>query len=308
MSPAGKAGVVHLVDASYFVFRAYHSLPAHLADADGEPTHALFGFALFLLDLLDGVRPERIAVAFDESLGGEASYRNSIYPAYKANREAAPPGLAQQFAHCRELCRVLGLAECASARYEADDLIGTLAAAARAAGLKSVLVTRDKDLAQLVREGDVFWDPAARARYGYEEIAARFGALPERMADYLALTGDPVDNVPGVPGVGPKSAARLFAEFASLEDLYGNLGRVARLPIRGAARLARSLAAHETDAYLARSLTSIVCDLPGVPSLDELRPRAVDPAIGAFLEERGLSAMLRARVERVAMRRLGDCA
>ena len=309
MRQAERAGVVHLVDASYFIFRAYYSLPPDIADADGNATHALYGFARFLVELIGSVGPERIAVAFDESLGGEASYRSSIYPAYKANREAAPPDLARQFALCREFCRRLGVAEYASARYEADDLIGTLAARARAAGLRSVLVTRDKDLAQLVRDGDVFWDFAGRVRYHYHDIGARFGAIPERMADYLALTGDAVDNIPGVPGVGPKTAAGLFAAFGSLEELYANLDRVASLGIRGAARLVRTLAAHEANAYLARRLTSIVCDVPLAAGLEDLKPRAPDlAALGDFFDAQGFGGILRRQVERVAMRPASNCA
>ena len=140
--------VVHLVDASFFVFRAYYSIPPEMADGEGRPVNALYGFARFLGDLIEREKPEHIAVAFDESLAG--SFRNRIYPAYKANREPAPPGLKEQFGRCREFCRLLGLAEFGSAEYEADDIIGTLAKRMRAAGFSSTVVTRDKDLAQLI--------------------------------------------------------------------------------------------------------------------------------------------------------------
>jgi DNA polymerase-1 len=130
------------------------------------------------VDLLEQVRPERIGVAFDQSLRSETSFRNGIYPAYKANRESPPADLERQFALCREFCRHMGLAEFASAEYEADDIIGTLAARSRAAGLRNVLVTRDKDLSQLIRDGDVFWDYSGNARYHYHDIGPRFGAIP----------------------------------------------------------------------------------------------------------------------------------
>ena len=178
---------------------------------DGNATHALYGFARFLSDLLEQVRPERIGVAFDLSLRSATSFRNGIYPAYKANRESPPADLERQFALCREFCRHMGLAEFASAEYEADDIIGTLAARSRAAGLRNVLVTRDKDLSQLIRDGDVFWDYSGNTRYHYHDIGPRFGVAPELIADFLALTGDSVDNIPGVPGVGRKTAAELFA-------------------------------------------------------------------------------------------------
>jgi 5'-3' exonuclease len=141
--PQARSGVVYYVDASYFIFRAYHSMPADMVDGDGNATHALYGFARFVSDLLEQIRPERIGVAFDVSLRSETSFRNGIYPAYKANRESPPADLERQFALCREFCRHMGLAEFASATYEADDIIGTLAARSRAAGLRNVLVTRD---------------------------------------------------------------------------------------------------------------------------------------------------------------------
>ncbi|MDE2295214.1 MAG: flap endonuclease [Gammaproteobacteria bacterium] len=305
----GAPGVVYHVDASYFVFRAYHALAGGFADADGNPTHAVYGFARFLADLLERERPAHVVVAFDESLGVEVSYRNSIFPAYKANREDPPPDLARQFGLCREFCRHVGVAEFASARYEADDLIGTFVARARSAGLRNVLLTRDKDLAQLIRDGDLFWDGGGRDRYRYEEIGARFGAPPERFADFLALTGDAVDNVPGVPGIGRKTASRLFEEFRSLEDLYANLDRVARLGLRGTERILRTLAAHREDAFLARRLTAIRCDLPIDATLEDLRPRAPDrSAVSAFLERQGFGTGLGRQVERIALRAQADCA
>ena len=134
-----RSGVVYYIDASYFIFRAYHSMPSDMVDGDGNATHALYGFARFISDLLEQVRPERIGVAFDLSVRNGTSFRNGIYPLYKANREAPPADLERQFALCREFCRHMGLAEFASADYEADDIIGTLAARSRAAGLRNVL-------------------------------------------------------------------------------------------------------------------------------------------------------------------------
>ena len=289
---------LHLVDASFFVFRAYYSIPADMADGAGRPVNALYGFARFMSDLLERERPEFLAVAFDESLAG--SYRNRIYPAYKANREPAPDELKEQFRRCRELCRHLGAAEYSSPEYEADDIIGTIAARLRPAGFRSTLVTRDKDLSQLIREGDEFWDYMAAERYAYEHIAARFGVCPERMADYLALTGDAVDNIPGVPGVGPKTAAALLTEFESLDHLYADLGRVATLPIRGASRLAARLVEHRAAAYLARELTRIACDMPLEVSAAALRRRAPDLAtLGGFYDAAGFGPMLRLQAERI---------
>ena len=297
----GQPGVVHFIDASFFIFRAYYSMPADMVDSDGNATHALYGFARFLSDLMEAVRPERIGVAFDTSLRSETSFRNRIYPAYKANRESPPQDLARQFALCREFCRHLGLAEFAHDEYEADDIIGTLATRARAAGLQSVLVTRDKDLSQLVRDGDVFWDYSANARYHYHDIGPRFGVVPERIADFLALTGDSVDNIPGVPGIGKKTAGELFQVFANLDELYDGIDRVAQLKIRGAAGVAAKLRAHKEAAYFARRLTGIVCDIPLQASLDDLKPRAPDTAmLERFFDAHGFGRLLRMQAQRIA--------
>ncbi len=300
MSPSNP-GVVYHIDASYFIFRAHHSMPPDMMDADGNATHALYGFARFLSDLLESVRPERIGVAFDISRADEISFRNGIYPAYKANRESPPVSLERQFGLCREFCRHMGLAEFATSEYEADDIIGTLAVRSRAAGLRNVLVTRDKDLSQLIRAGDVFWDYTGNARYHYHEIGARFGVVPELIADFLALTGDSVDNIPGVPGIGRKTAAELFATFGSLDELYANLHRVSALKLRGAAAVAARLLAHKENAYLARRLTGIVCDLPLEVTLEELRPRPPDTQrLEAFFDRHGFGNILRQQTRRIA--------
>ena len=295
-----RAALVYHIDASYFIFRAHHSMPPDMVDRDGNATHALYGFARFLSDFLESVRPVHIAVAFDESLRGESSFRCGIFPAYKANREQPPADLRRQFALCREFCRHLGIAEFASTEYEADDIIGTLSVRARAAGLRNVVVSRDKDLSQLIRDGDVYWDYTGNARYHYHEIGARFGAAPETIADFLALTGDSVDNIPGVPGIGKKTAALLFAHFGSLDELYANLERVATLNLRGAAALAARLLAHKEAAYLARRLTGIVCDMPLHATPEDLRRGKPDAAgLHAFFDAHGFGNILRQQARRI---------
>lgn len=291
--------MLYLVDASVYVFRAWYSMPPDMADGDGRPTHALFGFARFLGDLIERVRPEYLAVAFDESL--TSSFRNQLYPAYKANRDPAPAELLWQFARCREFCELAGVRHLSSREYEADDIIGTLATRGRARGLPFTVVTRDKDMAQLVRDGDVYWDYAANARYRYHEIEGRFGVAPERFADWLALTGDSVDNIRGVPGVGPKTATAIMREFATLEALYDDLERVRTLPIRGAAKLPERLSEHRDAAFLARRLTAIACDMPLDLEPAALRPRAPDmPALTGFFDRLGFGPMLRRQAERLA--------
>ena len=295
------APAVHLIDASYFVFRAYYSVGLEMTDGDGQPVNALYGFGRFLGDLLEEARPEHVAVAFDESLS--TSFRNEIFPAYKQNREPAPPELKRQFSLCRELCRLLGLAEFGSPTHEADDIIGTIATLLRAAGHRAVVVTRDKDLAQLIRDGDHYWDYAGARRFGYAEIEGAFGVRPERMADFLALMGDSVDNIPGVPGIGPKTAAALLAAFASLDEIYAGLDRVGALQVRGAAKLAARLTAHREAAYLARRLTAIACDMPLAVTLESLRRRKPDlPALDAFYDRHRFGPALRRQAERLAAR------
>lgn len=274
-------------------------MPPDLVDREGNPTQALYGFACFLSDLLERRQPEEVAVAFDESQG--SGFRHQLYPAYKANREPAPTLLKRQFALCREFCRHLGVAEFASSDYEADDLIGTLAQRCRAAGVRVTVVSRDKDLAQLVGPGDVFWDYGGAAEYRYEQIAERFGVRPERMADYLALRGDSVDNVMGVPGIGPKTAAALMNQFASLDELFERLDSVADLPLRGAASLLQRLRVHREAAYLAQALTRIACDAPIAGQRADLRRRAPDlPSIASFCDAHGFGGMLRRQAERLA--------
>lgn len=290
--------MLHLIDASVYVFRAYYSMPPQMTDPDGNPVHALYGFARFLCDLIERTRPEYLAVAFDASLS--TSFRNQIYPPYKANREPAPPDLLLQFERCRSFCEHLGVAWFDSNEFEADDIIGTLSTRLRGEGLRATIVSRDKDLAQLITPGDVYWDYSGDLRYHHGEIAGRFGVAPERYADYLALTGDAVDNIAGVPGVGPKTASVLMHAYHSLEDLYERLDTVRDLPLRGAAKLVDRLDMHREAAFLARQLTRIRCDMPLPVDRSHLRRRAPDfAAIEEFCTANGFGALLSRQARRL---------
>ena len=290
--------VLYLVDASVFIFRAYYSVPLEFTDPEGNPVNAVHGFARFLADLLERESPGHVAVAFDESL--EQSYRNEIYPAYKANREPAPPELKRQFGLCRELVRAFGVAEFGSSRYEADDIIGTLAALAQREGQAVTIVSRDKDLTQLVTAQDTYWDAVADVRYGYHDIEERFGVAPERMADFLALMGDAVDNIPGVPGVGRKTAATLLKHFGTIEGVYDNLDAIPKLKFRGATFVAQSLREHRESAFLSRRLTGIACDMPLTASRDDLQRRPPDlSAVDAFAEAQGFGRTLGNRARKL---------
>ena len=254
------SGPVHLVDASLYVFRAWHSMPPEFEDREGWPVNAVHGFARFLLELLERQKPARIAIAFDESL--DSNFRNDIYPAYKANRDAAPEELKRQFAHCQRLCRALGLPVLADGRYEADDLIGAALGQVRRAGHAGLIISADKDLSQLLDVDDEQWDYSRNERWRADGVKARYGVHAHQIADYLGLTGDAIDNIPGVPGIGAKTAATLLGHFGSMDTIYERLGEVPYLRLRGSAQHAQRLQEHRETALLSRRLATIDVNAP----------------------------------------------
>ena len=289
---------VYLVDASVYIFRAWFSMPDDFTTRAGEPTNAAYGFCGFLCSLLEQTSAQHVAVAFDESL--TTSFRNEIYPEYKANRESAPEELKRQFQWARSIAESLGLRCFADPRFEADDLIGTLAVHWRARGHPICLVSSDKDLAQLIRQGDQWWDFSRNQKLGTNQIVQKFGVTPEQIADYLALTGDAVDNIPGVPGVGPKSASALLQHFGDLDSLYLRLEEVPHLSIRGARSLQKKLADHRESAELARRLTLIKTDVESALASPETARNLVDAAsLNRLFDELQFGGMLRQRCLRV---------
>lgn len=299
----GAPGVrppLYLVDASLYVFRAWHSMPPdQFHDADGWPTNAVHGFARFLLELLDRARPQHIVIAFDEA--HDSCFRNTLYPPYKANREPAPEPLRRQFAHCKSLCVVLGLSVLSHREYEADDLIGSACHGARAHGFRAVIVSADKDLSQLLDGDDEQWDFARGQRWNAAGVHARHGVHARQMVDYLALCGDAVDNIPGVPGIGAKTAAALLAHFGTLDALLERIEEVPYLRLRGAAACATRLRAHRQQALLCRQLAAIALDAP----LDGAAPHYVRGCADAA----GLHALCESlRFGPMTRRRLHDAA
>jgi len=293
------ANTLYLVDASLYVFRAWHSMPDEFRDADGWPTNAVHGFARFLLELLDRARPQHIAVAFDEAL--DSCFRNALYPAYKANREPAPEELRRQFGQCKALCEALGLSVLAHVEYEADDLIGSACHRARAHGFRSVIVSADKDLSQLLGEHDEQWDFARARRWGADGVPARHGVHAHQLADYLALTGDAVDNIPGVPGIGAKTAAALLAHFGSLDALLERVEEVPFLRLRGAAACAARLRAHRAQALLCRQLATIACEVPLDAAHGHFARRAADgDRLGRLCDALRFGPMTRRRLHDAA--------
>jgi 5'-3' exonuclease len=291
---------VHLVDASVYVFRAYFATAAEFADHEGAPVHAVFGFLGFLLGMLEQAQPTHVGIAFDVSL--TTSFRNRIYPAYKANRELPPPDLDKQFSYCRELTAALGLTAMAHDEFEADDLIGSALARARGEGYRGVIVTSDKDLSQLISAEDRIWDFAKRERYDADGVMARMGVRPDQVADFLALSGDAVDNIPGVVGIGPKTAAALLAHFDTLDALLARIEEVPFLRLRGAAGIAGKLREQQAMARLCRQLTGIALDAP-VPAPDAFELAAPDlPRMDELLDRLKFGPLTRRRVREYAER------
>jgi len=252
---------VYLIDASIYVFRAWFSYPDDVLDDSGRPVNAVHGYADFLTSLLRQVKPQHIACAFDGSLS--TSFRNDIYPPYKANREPAPVELKYQFDLCRRLTRAFGITEYVSDRFEADDILGTMASMMRAEGHPITVITSDKDLTQLIQsKKDLWWDFARNTQLDQSGVEQRFGVKPCQIADFLALAGDTIDNIPGVPGIGAKTAAGLLQRFNSLDGIYNNLHEVDECGLRGAARIKNLLIKHEEDARLARQLTEVSDQAP----------------------------------------------
>lgn len=249
-----------LVDASPYLFRAYFALPDSITDRAGRPSQAVYGFADFLFRILAEQRPDLAAVAFDESL--QTSFRNEIYPEYKAQRDLPPAELEAQIDDCRELARACGAAVFASERFEADDFIATLATRLGDAVDAVTIVSSDKDLMQLVDDRTTLLDFARGKRYDDAGVVESFGVAPSQIGDYLALTGDAVDNIPGVAGIGPKTATALLSELRTLEGVYANLDAVETLPIRGARSVRRKLEAGRADAELSRRLVTLAVDAP----------------------------------------------
>ncbi|WP_434212257.1 5'-3' exonuclease [[Pseudomonas] boreopolis] len=272
---------LYLVDSSLYVFRAWHSMPDEFRDAQGWPTNAVHGFARFVLELLERERPEHIVLAFDEALDG--CFRHALYPLYKANREPAPEELRRQFAHCKALCAALGLAVLAHHEYEADDLIGSALHGARPHGFHGVIVSADKDLSQLLGEHDEQWDYARQQRWRADGVKARHGVHAHQIADYLALCGDATDNIPGVSGIGAKTAAVLLAHFGSLDALLERIDEVPYLRLRGAAQAAARLREQREQALLWRRLATIALDAPVDGTAGAFRRAAADAGMLAGL-------------------------
>ena len=265
-----------LIDGSSYLYRAYHAAP-NFTNSDGEPTGAIYGVVNMLRSMLRQFSTDRIAVIFDAK---GKTFRDDIYPEYKANRPPMPEDLRGQIAPLHAVIKAMGLPLIAISGVEADDVIGTLATQASKQGMPVLISTGDKDMAQLVDQNvtlintmtDVVMDPAG--------VVDKFGIGPELIIDYLALMGDKVDNIPGVPGVGEKTAKALLTGVGGLDTLYANLDNIAPLGFRGSKTMAKKLLDNKESAYMSYKLATIKLDVElelapeqlckGVPDTDAL--------------------------------------
>ncbi len=294
-SPAAGSETPHrlyLIDGSGYIFRAYHALPPLTRKSDGMPVGAVSGFCNMLASLreraeADG-RLSHMAVIFD---AGRVTFRNDIYPAYKANRDETPEDLIPQFAPIKQATRAFALPAIEMEGFEADDLIATYARLARLRGMDVVVVSSDKDLMQLVREGVSLFDPMKNRPIGPAEVMEKFGVSPDKVVDVQALAGDSTDNVPGVPGIGVKTAAELINAYGDLDSLLARAGEIKQPKRR------ETLQTNADKARISRELVKLKDDVSVGPGLEDLAIKAVEwPTLDAFLEEMEFRT-LRGRLE-----------
>ncbi|MFA5938978.1 MAG: DNA polymerase I [Sinimarinibacterium sp.] len=264
MSNAASQPLI-LIDGSSWLFRAYHALPP-LTGPHGAPTGAVYGMNNMLRKLLKDFAPERICVVWDPS---GKTFRDELFAAYKANRSETPEDLKAQFPAIRELIDAMGLPQIVVDGVEADDVIGTLARRAAQRGETVLIVTSDKDMAQLVDERVQLLDTMKNRRLDPAGVVEKFGVPPERIIDYLALMGDSVDNIPGVPSVGPKTAAKWLTEFGTLDAVIERAAEIG-------GKVGEKLREHIGQLPLARKLATIHCEVELPLTLDDLHPRAPD--------------------------------
>ncbi|MBA3810424.1 MAG: DNA polymerase I [Caulobacteraceae bacterium] len=277
----GPVARLYLVDGSGFIFRAYHALPPLTRKSDGLPVGAVQGFCNMLWKLLVDMKaapdaPTHLAVVFDHS---EKTFRTDLYPAYKAHRPPPPEDLIPQFALVREATRAFGVPSLELAGYEADDLIAAYCCHVRDAGGEVVIVSSDKDLMQLVGDRVSMLDTMKNLRIGRAEVFEKFGVAPDKVVDVQALCGDSVDNVPGAPGIGVKTASALITEYGDLDTLLARAGEIKQDKRR------QTLIDFADQIRLSRDLVRLDCDTPLPASLDTLAVEAPEPAtLAAFLE------------------------
>ncbi|MDB5689457.1 MAG: polymerase [Sphingomonas bacterium] len=278
---------LYLVDGSGYIFRAYHRLPP-LTNKHGQPAGAVYGFTTMLWRLLDDLKadggPTHLAVIFDAS---SQTFRNDMYDKYKAHRPPPPEDLVPQFPMIREATRAFSVPCIEEVGLEADDIIACYAKAALAAGWKVTIVSSDKDLMQLIEPGLDLLDTMNNRRIGRDYVIEKFGVPPEQLGDVLALMGDSVDNVPGVPGIGPKTAAQLIQQYGDVESVLAHADEIKKPKLR------QSLIDHADNARLSRELVRLACDRPLPEPIEGLQLKGIPPEpLRAFLDAQGFRSLM----------------
>ncbi|MBT7484853.1 MAG: DNA polymerase I, partial [Rhodospirillales bacterium] len=274
---------VFLIDGSGFLFRAYHGLPP-MSRADGTPVNAVFGFTKMLMKLVEDTDADHIAVVFDRA---RKTFRNEIYGEYKAHRPPPPDDLIPQFALVREATRALNIAEVGMEGYEADDLIATYARQAREIGAEVTIVSSDKDLMQLVGDGVTMLDAMKNKTIGPDQVMEKFGVGPDRVIDVQALAGDSSDNVPGVAGIGVKTAALLINEYGDLDQVLARAEEVKQPKRR------QSLLDQADLARVSRELVTLMQDVPVEMPLSDFAAKDIEPeTLIKFLEAQNFKSMV----------------
>ncbi|WP_149139897.1 DNA polymerase I [Gemmobacter caeruleus] len=268
----GKGCHLHLIDGSAFIFRAYHALPPLTRKTDGLPIGAVAGFCNMLFRYIEGNKsgdaPTHVAVIFDHS---SKTFRNEIFPAYKANRPELPEDLRPQFPLTREATRAFNIACIETEGYEADDIIATLSCQARDAGGRVTIISSDKDLMQLIGDGVVMFDAMKNKTIDRDEVFEKFGVAPDRVVDVQSLAGDSVDNVPGAPGIGIKTAALLIQEYGDLETLLARASEIKQPKRR------ETLVNFADQIRVSKELVTLKCDTPLDFTLESLEVREPEP-------------------------------
>ncbi len=246
----------YLIDASIFIFRYYFSLPDYWQSEDGYSTFAVRGYVNWLAKFLANETPTYTAACFDESLG--SCFRNDIFPDYKISRAPADDELIFQLEACKQMTELMGIATYASNTDEADDLLGTISARCSAKKIPYTILSRDKDLGQLIEKKYAeLWDYPDGEKIDFNSIVEKFGVKPNQLADFLAIVGDTSDDIPGVPGIGPKTAAQLLNTFGCWSKIRNNPNAIVNTKIRSAKRLAEKIDEYKEQVDMALRLTTI---------------------------------------------------
>jgi 5'-3' exonuclease len=280
---------VFIVDAMNYIFRAYHGLPESIVSPSGMPTNAVLGYTRTLLRIIKERKPAYMASAFET--GG--SFRTSMFEQYKANRSETPAGLKPQFDYCRRITKAMGVAVFESNDYEADDVIGTIAVRMRLLGHSAVVVTGDKDMSQLVCSEIHVYDLANDVWLDEDGVREKFGVSPSQIPDMLALHGDSVDNIPGIPGVGPKTARIILALCSGVEEMPSLHERLGKSTFRGRDRIVQHIRDNMESIRMSRKLATICCEVPIEVEPQILRYRRGDRrALVDLCEELGFRSVL----------------